>query len=92
MLYWQVNIDGVGEGGIMPMPDMVPAEVRAFWTPYFGTVDAEASVAKAIELGGIAQGPPVQVGDMLIYAVLADPAGATFCLLQPLGSMAWSAS
>jgi predicted enzyme related to lactoylglutathione lyase len=90
--YWQINVDGVGEGGIMPMPEMVPEQVRAFWTPYFGTVDINASVAKVAELGGSVQAPPVQVDDMLIFAVVADPAGAAFCLLQPLGPTAWPAS
>ncbi len=80
--YWQVHIDGVGEGGIMPMPDTMPAAVPAFWMPYFGTVDAAASVAKARELGASVLVEPTQVADMLIFAVVADPAGATFALLQ----------
>jgi predicted enzyme related to lactoylglutathione lyase len=84
--YWQVSIDGEGEGGIMPMPEMVPAEVPAFWMPYFGTTDVVASVAKAKELGATVQAEPTEVGGMLIFAVLADPAGATFALLQPLGA------
>ena len=84
--YWQVSIDGEGEGGIMPMPEMVPAEVPAFWMPYFGTTDVVAGVAKAKELGATVQAEPTQVGDMLVFAVLMDPAGATFALLQPIGA------
>ncbi len=82
--YWQVSIDGQGEAGIMPMPEMGPAEVPAFWMPYFGTADIAASVAKAKELGATVQAEPTQVADMLIFAVLTDPAGATFALLQRL--------
>lgn len=83
--YWQVTIDGEGEGGIMPMPDTMAPEVPAFWLPYFGTTDAAASVAKARELGAGVMVEPTQVADMLIFAVVTDPAGATFALLQAFG-------
>jgi len=84
--YWTVNIDGQGEGGIMPMPEMLPAEVPSFWMPYFGTTDIAASFAKAVELGATVLREPAEVTGMLWFAVLADPAGATFALLQALGA------
>jgi predicted enzyme related to lactoylglutathione lyase len=43
-----------------------------------------ADVAKAKELGATVVAGPTQVGDMLIFAVVADPAGATFALLKGL--------
>jgi predicted enzyme related to lactoylglutathione lyase len=84
MPYWQVAVDGQGQGGIMPMAEMVPPEVPAFWMPYFGSTDVAADVARARELGGAVLAEPTEVGGMLIFAVLTDPAGATFALLQPL--------
>lgn len=84
--YWVVNVDGKGEGGIMPMPDTVPAEVPAYWLVYFGTDDLAASVAKAVQLGGSVVSGPMEVPDMVAFAVLADPAGATFALMRPLRS------
>lgn len=84
MPYWQVMVDGEGEAGIMPMPEMIPDEVPAFWMPYFGTTDVAASFAKATELGATVLREPTEVTGMLWFAVLADPAGATFALLQPL--------
>ena len=84
--YWQVSIDGQGEGGIMPMPEMIPAEVPAFWMPYFATTDVAASFAKAMDLGATVLREPTEIPGMLWFAVLADPAGATFALLQPMGS------
>jgi hypothetical protein len=84
MPYWVVNVDGQGEGGIMPMPDMVPAEVPAYWLPYFGTTDAKATAAKAVELGGSVLSEPMEVPGMVVFAVLADPAGATFAVMQPI--------
>jgi predicted enzyme related to lactoylglutathione lyase len=84
--YWVVSIDGQGEGGIMPMPEMAPAEAPAYWLPYFGTVDLSAGVAKAVELGASVLSQPLELPDMVPLAVLADPAGATFALMQLLSS------
>jgi uncharacterized protein len=83
MPYWQIIVDGKGEGGIMPMPKMVPAETSSYWLVYFATDDIQASVAKARELGASVLLEPTEVPDMLAFAVLADPAGATFALGQP---------
>ncbi len=82
--YWQISIDGVGEGGIMPMPEMVPPDVPPYWLDYFETADIDASVARAKGLGAQVTVEPMRVGDMLVFAVLMDPAGATFALLQPI--------
>jgi predicted enzyme related to lactoylglutathione lyase len=82
--YWQANIGDVGQGGIMPMPEMSPPEVPAYWLDYFGTADIAASVAKATELGASVWVPPTEVSGMLSFAVLGDPGGATFALLQSL--------
>jgi len=84
MPYWVVNVDGNGEGGIMEMPDMVPAEVPAYWLPYFGSSDLEASVTKAKELGGRVLVEPTEVSEMVSFAVLTDPVGATFAIMKPL--------
>lgn len=85
--YWQFNVDGQGEGGIMPMPEMVPADVPAYWLDYFGTEDINESVDKAKSLGATVTVEPMNVGGMVSFAVLADPAGAQFALMQPTGSM-----
>ena len=82
--YWEIYIDGQGEGGIMPMPEMVPPEMPAYWLVYFGSADLPATVAKAVSLGATVLSEPVTVPDMVAFAVLADPAGAAFALMQPL--------
>ena len=84
MPYWVVNVAGQGEGGIMPMPEMVPAEVPSYWLVYFGTADMAASVAKAVKLGASVVSEPMVVPDTVEFAVLADPAGATFAIMKPL--------
>lgn len=85
--YWQFNVEGQGEGGIMPMPDMLPPGTPAYWLDYFGTDDIGASVQKAQELGGDVLVEPTEAGGMVSFAVLNDPKGATFALMQPLGQM-----
>jgi hypothetical protein len=85
--YWTIEIDGEGEGGIMPMPEMVPAEVPSYWLDYFAVTDIHTSAAKAKELGAMTLVEPTKVGEMLWFAVIADPAGATFSLLQTLSPM-----
>ena len=82
--YWQVDVDGTGEAGIMPMPEMVPAEVPSYWLVYFTVNDAKASTAKAAELGGKVMMEPTEVPGMLWFSVIADPQGAAFALMQPL--------
>jgi predicted enzyme related to lactoylglutathione lyase len=86
MPYWIVNVDGQGEGGIMPMPDMVPAEMPSYWLVYFGAADLSAGVEKAKALGATVLSEPMTVPDMVAFAVLADPLGAAFALMQPLRS------
>jgi predicted enzyme related to lactoylglutathione lyase len=72
----------------MPMPEMEgQSPIPAHWLDYFGTADIDASVAKARALGGSVFVEPMTVGSMVSFAVLADPAGATFALMQPLGAM-----
>ena len=62
---------------------MVPAEVPAYWLPYFGTPDVSASVAQAQELGAKVLSEPMEVPGMVVFAMLADPAGATFAVAWP---------
>jgi uncharacterized protein len=52
------------------------------WHVYFGVADADATVAKATELGGSILVPvfDTPVGRM---AVIADPQGAVFSIIQP---------
>lgn len=84
--YWEIGVGGTGEGGMMPMPEMVPAETPSFWMPYFGSDDVASDVAKAVELGGAVLVEPTLVEDTVWFAVLTDPMGATFALMQTVGT------
>jgi predicted enzyme related to lactoylglutathione lyase len=67
--------------GMMSMPDMVPAEVPAYWLIYFGVDDTDATVARASELGGHVLVPPTDIPPGR-FAVLTDPDGASFAVIK----------
>ena len=78
-------------GGLMTLP----AEARAGgappnWMSYVGTPDADATVARAQSLGGTLELGPREIRGTGRFAVLSDPQGAVFAVLQPAdeGAMA----
>lgn len=80
MPYTEWQVDGRSVAGMLPMPEMVPAEVPDHWMVYFAVEDCDASMAKVGELGGsVAMGPM----DVLVgrFAVCQDDQGATFCII-----------
>jgi predicted enzyme related to lactoylglutathione lyase len=74
---------GEGDGqlaGIMDASSFLPEGVPAHWSIYFGTADADASLATIVELGGSV----VQPAEDTPYgrlATAADPTGAQFKLV-----------
>ena len=72
-----------GLGGMMDMPDAVPAEVPNHWMVYFTVADAAATAAAATAAGGAVVDGPFDVPGVGRIAVLADPTGASFSLMQP---------
>jgi predicted enzyme related to lactoylglutathione lyase len=61
---------------ITPIPDDQP-DTPAHWSVTFGVDDADATAAKAAELGGQVVVPPFDA-PWVRLTVLADPGGATF--------------
>jgi predicted enzyme related to lactoylglutathione lyase len=80
--YSVARVDGVRVAGIADVKGRVPDEVPAHWLVYFGSVDTDEAVDKIKELGG-----EVVFGPMDIpagrFAVVRDPFGATFAVMQP---------
>jgi hypothetical protein len=81
MAYTEWRLGEKSVAGMMPMPDMVPAEVPSHWLVYFGVDDTDATVAKATGLGATAVVPPTDIPPGR-FAVLADPEGATFAVIK----------
>ncbi len=80
--YATIEVDGNTVGGIGTLPAEVPAGVPPHWRVYFAVDDADAAVAKVVELGGSVQRPPM---DMPYgrHADVADPQGAMFSIIKP---------
>ncbi len=80
MEYTEWRLGGEVVGGMMAMPDEVPAEVPAYWLTYFGTADCDATVAAATAGGATLMVGPVDI-PIGRFAVLVDPTGATFAVV-----------
>jgi predicted enzyme related to lactoylglutathione lyase len=74
-------------GACMQMPEMVPAEVPAYWLVYFAVEDIEAATAKAKSLGASSMVEMMEAGGAGRFSVLGDPMGAVFAIIQLNESM-----
>jgi predicted enzyme related to lactoylglutathione lyase len=74
-------VEGDGqEAGIMDASAFLPEGVPAHWSIYFGSTDADASLAKIAELGGSVV-TPAEDTPYGRLATAADPTGAVFKLV-----------
>jgi hypothetical protein len=73
--------DGAERAGIFDMTGIVPEEIPAYWTVYFGVADLDAAILYVVEHGGTVITPVMEVGGRP-WATLADPMGAPFVLMQ----------
>jgi predicted enzyme related to lactoylglutathione lyase len=69
-----------GLGGLPPGMEGLPT----VWNSYVSVADAAATVARIEQAGGTVHMPAMQVFDVGVMAVAADPTGAQFRLWQPL--------
>jgi uncharacterized protein len=70
-------------GGLMKLPeDATSMGAPPSWLPYLGTQDAAGTIAHAQRLGGRVLKDVQDMPDVGKFAVLADPQGATFAVLQ----------
>lgn len=80
-LYTIFKLEDEDVSGMMMMPDDIPAGVPAHWAVYFAVADSTAAEKRALELGGNVLRPTTEI-DIGRFAVLADPQGATFHLME----------
>lgn len=69
--------------GIMEIPAEVPADVPSHWVQYIGTRDVDATADAAVRAGGSVMKPPSDMQGAGRYAVLKDPQGALFAIIEP---------
>ncbi len=91
-VYWLVTIPGKKQGdplsndntngGMLTITEAFPPEMPAHWNVYFTVADVDATAATLDRLGGnvLVQAFDTPAGRM---AVLQDPQGGTFSVIQP---------
>jgi len=80
--YAEWKLEGRTIGGMMPMGETYPASVPPHWLTYFAVADCDRVVAAAAAAGGKVVMPAKDI-DQGRIAVIADPGGATFAVIQP---------
>ena len=71
-----------GASGMTPITsEMGP--VKPVWMSYFRVTDCDETVVKCLKLGGLISVPAESVPAVGRFAVLVDPAGAHFGIMQP---------
>jgi uncharacterized protein len=78
MTYYELKVSGRSIAGMMPMQDMVPAEVPNHWLTYFAVDDCDASTEKLKSLGGRVMVEPMTIpaGRFSVCAgLLGEPFG-----------------
>ncbi len=69
--------------GVLPISAEFPADMPAHWLSYVGTRDVDVTVAAAVRAGGSLMKGPEDLKGAGRWAVLKDPQGAEFAILDP---------
>jgi len=78
--YTVLQVNGDGVGGCLPPPR---PDAPNHWHVYFCVDDTDATVAQATEAGGTLLADPFDMPSVGRMAVLSDPQGAVFSVMQP---------
>jgi predicted enzyme related to lactoylglutathione lyase len=81
--YFSFLKDGVAVAGCMR--NQSGGEVPDMWGIYLCSNDADATLARAAELGGQVVVPSMKVGELGTMAVILDPGGAAIGVWAPIG-------
>ncbi|MGH2941729.1 MAG: VOC family protein [Solirubrobacteraceae bacterium] len=86
----EYTVWNVGErtvGGLLRMAEATPEDVASHWMTYFIVADADATAARAAELGGTVRISPFDVPTIGRIGVLSDPHGAVFSIMAAAGGL-----
>ena len=81
-MYTIFSKDGEQVAGMMAKPENL-AQVPSHWMAYFDVADCNDSVQKARALAAQVNVEPTDIPEVGRFAVLQDPQGAVFSILQP---------
>jgi len=73
----------VSAGGMMDITGRVPDEVPNHWLVYFTVPDADAAAAAATANGGQVTFGPEEIPGIGRFAIVVDPHGAVFAVIDP---------
>jgi len=84
--YTVLSAGDYGVGGIMAIPEHAcEAGSRPGWAGYIWVPDTDAYAARIVEKGGKIHRAPDDIPTIGRFAVVADPGGAVFMLITPIG-------
>ncbi|ARH94049.1 MULTISPECIES: VOC family protein [Streptomyces] len=80
--YYALKVNDRPVGGMQPMSEQMPPDTPSHWLAYFAVTDTDETVEKVTAAGGAALQQPF---DMMAgrMAVVTDPQGATFAVINP---------
>jgi predicted enzyme related to lactoylglutathione lyase len=81
MPYTMFQIGEMPAGGMMQMTEEW-GQVPPHWLVYFAVDDCDARAVKATSLGGTVRIPPTDIPGVGRFAVIQDPQGAVFSIIQ----------
>jgi len=81
--YTVCHADAGPAAGIMQIPADLPGEVPSHWMQYIGTRDVDGTADAAVRAGGSVVKAPENMAGAGRYAVLQDPQGAMFAIIDP---------
>jgi predicted enzyme related to lactoylglutathione lyase len=79
---WTIRNAGRSNGNLRRMGDETPPDVPSHWLVYFAVDSIDATVATATGAGGATILPKTAAGGANSFALLSDPAGAVFGLVE----------
>jgi predicted enzyme related to lactoylglutathione lyase len=76
------NVDGVGVAGLMPFPEGMSGHPH--WNGYIAVDDVDDTTRRIRDAGGTIHRGPIEVADIIRFAVVSDPQGAAFIVAKGL--------
>jgi hypothetical protein len=80
--YTAFRLDGSDVAGMVEMDRSWPRDLPSHWMTYFGVDDCDTVAGLAVELGGAVAVEPFDMPQVGRTAVLGDPHGAVFSVLE----------
>jgi uncharacterized protein len=82
MDYKEIILNGTAYGGMMPMQGDEWGDAPSHWATYIAVDNADETAARITENGGSIRVPPFDAPGVGRMAMVADPSGADFAIIQ----------